>query len=501
MEVEEMREYDIIIVGAGLAGLTAGAKLAKEGKKILLIEQHSKMGGCATAFSRKIKGQKVRFEVGLHEMDGLDNENSYTRIIFKDLEVFSNLDFIRIPEFYRFTNKLIDVTLPSNYPDVISDLIKAFPDEKEAIQTFCKDLQNIDSYFRELNLEKIASISQMTVSDYFDELTTNENLKFVLTGNFGYYHDDPNSLSWIFFARAQHSFFIGGGHFIKGGSQTLSDYLAKVITDNRGTIVRRHLVTEIITENEVAMGVKYGKKKRDEEQLSAFSKVVLANAALPTVVNKLVPSLNNTDYQADINSLEIACSLLTIYLAFSEPPANLGNHPAYSTFVLSEDLKKLKDFYSNEKTNDYSKKGFIFTDYNLIDSRLNEEGIYTATICGIDYLDHWADLNDEDYESKKKQVADILINRLNEIFPGIKDIIIFSEVATPKTLVRYTQNPEGTVYGFSQTPDQVGPRRNAIRKPPIKNLYCASAWTGSGGFTGAISGGYSCALKILKDHE
>ncbi|MEN8203872.1 MAG: FAD-dependent oxidoreductase, partial [Bacteroidota bacterium] len=40
--------YDYIIIGAGLGGLTAGAKLAKEGKKILVLEQHDRPGGCAT---------------------------------------------------------------------------------------------------------------------------------------------------------------------------------------------------------------------------------------------------------------------------------------------------------------------------------------------------------------------------------------------------------------------------------------------------------------------
>ncbi|MBW6481061.1 MAG: FAD-dependent oxidoreductase, partial [Bacteroidales bacterium] len=45
--------HDIIIIGAGLGGLTAGANLAKQGKKVLLIEQHDRPGGCATTFTRK----------------------------------------------------------------------------------------------------------------------------------------------------------------------------------------------------------------------------------------------------------------------------------------------------------------------------------------------------------------------------------------------------------------------------------------------------------------
>ncbi len=59
-------KYDIIIIGGGLGGLTAGAKLSKEGKKVLLIEQHDRPGGCATTFKRG----DYTMEVGLHEMDG-----------------------------------------------------------------------------------------------------------------------------------------------------------------------------------------------------------------------------------------------------------------------------------------------------------------------------------------------------------------------------------------------------------------------------------------------
>jgi all-trans-retinol 13,14-reductase len=63
-----MKNYDVIIIGGGLGGLTAGAKLAKEGKKVLLIEQHYIPGGCATTFKRK----DYIMEVGLHELDGFD---------------------------------------------------------------------------------------------------------------------------------------------------------------------------------------------------------------------------------------------------------------------------------------------------------------------------------------------------------------------------------------------------------------------------------------------
>jgi len=95
-------DHDVIVIGAGLGGLTAGAKLAKEGKKVLLIEQHSIPGGCATTFQRK----DLKIEVGLHELDGLDPGDPKLRA-FEDLGVLEHVEFVRLPEFYRLqSNRL-----------------------------------------------------------------------------------------------------------------------------------------------------------------------------------------------------------------------------------------------------------------------------------------------------------------------------------------------------------------------------------------------------------
>jgi phytoene dehydrogenase-like protein len=223
--------------------------------------------------------------------------------------------------------------------------------------------------------------------------------------------------------------------------------------------------------------------------------VILSNAALPNLVNSLVPALQDTDYQKQVNSMEIACSLFSLYLAFSESPTTLGNKH-YSTIV-SDIPTSLKEYIPNEKSDDYTKKGFVFVDYSVFDSQLSEAG-YIGAICGIDYLENWEGLSENEYKKKKEAVKTILINRLDKLIPGIKNIVVCAEMATPRTIVRYTQNP-GTVYGFAQTIEQTGSKIQSLRKPPIENLYCASAWTGMGGFSGAIMGGYSCALKILKD--
>ena len=125
--------YDVIIIGAGLGGLTAGAKLAKEGKKVLLIEQHNIPGGCATTFKHK----DFKVEVGLHMIDGLDEGDQKLKL-FKELGVLDNLEFLRVPEFYRFVKPGVDITIPDNYEQAIEVLTEHFPTEKKGILKFFK---------------------------------------------------------------------------------------------------------------------------------------------------------------------------------------------------------------------------------------------------------------------------------------------------------------------------------------------------------------------------
>jgi len=126
-----MENYDIIIIGAGLGGLVAGAKLAKEGKKVLLIEQHYIPGGCATNFKRV--GSNM--DVGLHEIGDIE-EGSMQGDIFRDLKISENIEFLKLPEFYRFTNGRIDIVIPDSRKEAERILIEKYPEEEKGIKKF-----------------------------------------------------------------------------------------------------------------------------------------------------------------------------------------------------------------------------------------------------------------------------------------------------------------------------------------------------------------------------
>jgi phytoene dehydrogenase-like protein len=491
-----MENYDVIIVGAGLGGLAAGAKLSREGKKVLMVEQHNVVGGCATAFGRQ---RTMRFEVGLHEMNGINEPRKQEML--KDLGVWDKVEFIRVPEFYRVIRGDLDVVVPDDIEGAKASLIANFPQEKKALNQFFKDITGIRTQtyryrwsklkkmlltpVMPILLSKLIKFRKTTIGHYLDSITENDDLKLSLIANLGYYHDDPYTLSMIFFASGNASYMGGGGWFVKGGSK----------------IILKHCVEEILLEDNKAVGIRYKRRKRNDfEEAVAHGKSIVANAAMPNVVNMLIPSLSESDGSKALDKLEPGPSLLSIYYSFKQPVNDLFEG-RYSTFVYDEDLSKISDFVEIEKSGDYSKKGYVFVNYNAINSKILSDENYTGVLCGIDYLDNWENMERPEYKSKKTDVIETYTKRLDAQFPGFADLVQYSEMATPQTIKKYTQNPHGTVYGYAQTPEQALTNKTKLLDPKIENLYFASAWVFAGGFSGAISAGYGCAKTILKKEK
>jgi all-trans-retinol 13,14-reductase len=525
-----MKNQDVIVIGGGLGGLIAGAKLAREGKKVLLIEQHTVPGGCATTFRRK----DFLVEAGLHEMDGLDPEDP-KRQILEELEVFRHLDFVMVPEFYRFKSPRTDIVIPANTDEALRVLIAAFPEEKKGIKKFFSTIHAIRSQISRLPLERWKTGLLMpvfpllyphlsiatnkasavlfpffallhpdllfgrysTIGHFMDGIIRNDELKLILLANFAYYHDDPYSLSLIYFSMGQSGFYSGGAHFIKGGSQKLSDYLAQYITAHGGEVLPGTLVTRILTDHGKAVGVVCRKSRGSEpDEQTLMADTIVANAALPNV-EKMLPQKESALLHGKRGDLQPSCSVLTLYLCFKREISELNNK-SYSTFIIEEATRTLQDAAVSVHA-DFSTRGFTFVDYSQIDSGLAPEGKSLGVVCTIDYLRDWEGMGKEEYRQKKEMVAQTLIKRLEQLVPGISREIEYYEVGTAKTVQRYTLNPGGSVYGYAQIPKQSGMLYRQPNRSAVKNLYFASAWANpGGGFTGAILSGWFCAQEILR---
>ncbi|HKM94585.1 MAG TPA: NAD(P)/FAD-dependent oxidoreductase [Prolixibacteraceae bacterium] len=476
--------YDIIIIGSGLGGLTAGAKLAKQGKKVLLLEQHDRPGGCATTFNRK----DYTFEVGLHEMDGPHAKDLKVRI-FKDLGLNEKVTLLNVPEFYRFVNSRYDVVVPHNPDEAQEKLIALFPDDAEGIKTYFYYLLNYRKVMAELS-EK----PEKNLGEFLDQHIANNDLKLILLGNLGYFHDDPYSISLNYYLIAQGSYYGGNASFIKGGSQMLSNALVEVIEENNGKVLLNNMVSEIIFENEIAVGVRYqninGKEKLT---FDAFASEVIVNASVPALAYKLLPTKMGKQLSSKIENNKIGASLLTVYFGFKKSLKEVGNK-YYSTFIYDASVKTQHDIIKNNHAS-FDTRSFTLVDYSQVDSALAPAPKSVAAVCSIDYLADWEGLDRKAYLKKKSDVAEAIISRCEQLIPGFRDALEYVEVGTPLTVKRYTLNPEGAVYGFAQNPDKSIDFLSALPA----NVYVASAWGKfGGGFSGSIYSGYMTAMDIMR---
>ncbi|PRX54907.1 phytoene desaturase family protein [Flagellimonas meridianipacifica] len=501
-------KYNTIVIGGGLAGLTTAATLSKFGKKVLLLEQHYKPGGCATTFKR---GDFI-VEVGLHEMSGLA-EGSNLSNIFKMLEVDKNVEFLQVPEFYGVLSDKEDFVLPHGYGAATKALVDKYPNEKKAIKKFMKLIAGIRK--ESMNLPRspfmrkliyplmpllspnLVTATRETIGSWLDKNIKSEELKLDMTAHVGYWGDDPYNLALLYFGLPLAGFIECGGHFVKGGSQELSNSLAAFIEKQGGTVLLGKTAEKIVTENGKATGVTF-RDVFDKEAPSVTISCdnVVANAAIPTV-----PDLLDEPYASElkkkIGSYTNSTSLLCMYLGFNQKVDKFGVK-YYSNFIKGDDVKRLRDVHPNQ-LGDWKKRSFIFVDYKKVDAGLAPPDKAAGVICAIDHLRSWEGLSEQDYKAKKEEVAETLLQRLDDKFPGIRESIEYYEVSTPKTIKRYTLNPSGAVYGFAQTLQMTGGKRfrNNILIP---NLYFASAWAfPGGGFEGSITAGFLAALQMTKD--
>jgi phytoene dehydrogenase-like protein len=130
-----METYDTVVIGAGNGGLTAAARLAKKGLKVLLLERHNIPGGCATSFCRG----RFEFEVALHQLSGMGTPErpGPLRMALAGLGVLDDLTFVEMKDL--FSVSMPDgfrLTLEADKEEVISQLEQRFPHEKTAIHQF-----------------------------------------------------------------------------------------------------------------------------------------------------------------------------------------------------------------------------------------------------------------------------------------------------------------------------------------------------------------------------
>ena len=513
-------DYDAIVIGSGLGGLTAGALFAHAGHRVLVLEQNDAFGGAATTYHRGA----MMIEASLHETADPRKTPDPKGEIFEALGLYQDIEFVPVGVFQEVRCPLIGVPLviPHGIDALRDHLTECFPQEADAIDSFLKQMGSIQTATKILMdehdglwwlahaaelpfrlwpvLRDMRSSVSQVLERYFGD---NEAIKIALAANLNYWSDDPDQMWWLIYALAQGGFIQGGGVFIKGGSQVLSDRLVDCIRKGGGEALSGQTAVEIlIGEQGEVSGVRYRPRAGGEDTV-AHASVVFANAS-PHAVENMLPATERDSFMAPYRAKPVSTSLYSISLGLNRRPSELGLS-AYSTMIIPEWMERLSDFkhcpglFADMPGNRLPVLGVC--DYSHIDSGLIDGELFPVSIAGADRLTNWDGLSDADYHSKKNAWLNAVIKRLDEEWPGFAAAVVQSDMATARTMRDFLNTPGGAIYGFApNVPEQSllsGPPRTP--KTSIKGLWLASSYAGMGGFTGAMGSGGWAAKSAL--HE
>lgn len=490
-------DFDVIILGSGIGGLTCATRLSKLGYKVAVFEKHFIPGGYATNFKRI----GYNFDVSLHGIGALNeggnthNILNYCGVLDKITplknEIAYSLDYkgkiIDIPNDLSLYKKLLHELFPTEIKN-INNLFKDINKFKRGFEKFILDKNS--SFFSKINMDclKFINWSSKTTDEVVRSYFNSDDFVHVFTALWPYYGLPPKQLSSLYYFIPWISYHMYGKYYIKGGSQKLSDSMVEVITENGGFVNLRSEVTSInFEDNETkSITLKNGNVFTAKYIVSNINPIDTFNM----IKNYELPN----KYKNKIFSPTIGCSLSQLYIGLDCNPKEL-NIPIEEVFYFGD--------YTPEKHYDlsvqskYKECGILLTNYSSMDETLNEynKGVITVTI--IDNYDNWSE-DRSIYLKQKQELTDILICRLDLMFTGIKNHIKVAELGTPRTMETYTNNYKGAIYGYSQLVKQAGKHRLSIITP-IKNLFLVGAWvTPGGGYEGSISSGMTVAKHISK---
>lgn len=493
-------KYDVVIIGGGLGGLSAGLKLSNEGKKVAILEKHHLIGGYSTNFRRKDKeGNFYNFDVALHGIGGIRKENAFNIHLGENLGILDDIEFLEKPETATIITKNGEENdIPSNFEDYKNYFIKRFKDEKENIERLFDFLFAVKEDMKEVardskRMPKYTNYLQsITLDEFLREYTQNDDLIEEFSFLWLYYGLPQKELNASFYILPWISYHIGGTYYVRGGGGNLSEIFANKIKENGSDIFLSSEVVDVEVENDKIVCVKTKKDK-----IFMADKFVLA--CDPKVIFSMIKNKNENiqNYVDKMNSFENSISLTQLYLGLDVNSKDLGMTKGDYFIKVSDN----QNTYEAIKNGDYENMDFGITCYDVLDPKFNDEGKGVITIIVGDLISNWPEYRTEEYKERKKEISDILIAKAEKVFPNIKEHIKVMELGTPHTMKRYTNNSGGAVYGWAQNDTQGGFDRLAF-KTCLKNTYLAGAWTHpGGGFEGAITSGVICGEKVLREKE
>jgi prolycopene isomerase len=487
--------WDAIVVGSGLGGLTAAARMAVAGMRVLVLEQHEYAGGYAHHFLRRVRGTRTvyDFDVALHQTGDLLPGRSMHGVL-DQLGVLEQIRLRRFDVAYRTRGPAHDLQVPADADTYEALLCDSWPEHASGIHDLFATMREIDTP-GEGGAPSAAAFQSMGLSlaELMDAHVADERIQAVFATLWGYVGLVPKDASAFLFSKMWSSYHHGGCFYIEGGGQALSDAFVRVIEAHGGRVLLRTAVVGIETEAGRVKGVETRKRG------SFRAPVVVSNAAAPLTFHQLLddPGLGAEDLER-VDGLPLSCSIHQAYVGMRGDAAKLGLADRTAFFMRSYDFdEELRGL----ETGDYALQGWMLGNHSLADPGHTPAGRSVLHVALMADGRLWMDLDDAEYREGKRDLEAFLVDRLAEAIPDVRERIEICETGTPHTMQRYSWNPTGSIYGYAFTPTG-----HSIHRPEprthVPGLYLAGAWTfPAAGFTGAMTSGWNTARLVFEDVE
>lgn len=482
-------KYDVVIIGAGLGGLIAGAHLAKRKQRVCICEQHIQPGGYFTTFNHK----GYRFDGGIQGSE----DSGMMMASIKQLGLQKRIQFSKS----RFSIATDDFFGRMETPDDISlyfeELSRLFPREKSSLRKLNQDMLDfcsvIEGFTRMPNplfqgpislmsdypkwivrdasklksSLRFAKLMSVPIEDYIARYVDDRKLREILCQMT--YNGTPASFGLSFL-----SYFLDY-YYPKGGVQSLPDTLASSIVERGGEMRYRTAVKEIMTEGDRAVGI----VTEDGEEIR--SSCVINNGDMRRAYNEMIPEGKvPSEYLKRLENAGLSESCFCVFLGVDIPPKDIPTQGCHHVLLFSVNRNGTgedADFYDD-----------VFCEISvpsLHDASLAPEGksvVILQTVANQDYSDYWG-IKDgkktERYEEIKQRVAEKMIKRAEVIIPGLSEKTEVKLAATPYTMERYTLNAGGASVGWTYNPKNTfapGIKGMFNIFTPLKNLYQVGHW-------------------------